>query len=537
MDHKTELNNLFHDAKQKHLSLRALSSQIRKQNPSLWKWIEENCDNTLSKKHHAKKIYSALHDRFKFVCPHGFEIGLTGSLELYFPPKMKLSDKCDCYKNYKTSDYYVQKEKIKWDRYNQTMANNHGVEHPFQKEEIKQKARKTNLQKYGVEFPSQLDTFEKKKQQTNLERRGVKHPLQDKSIADKYKLTNLERYGKTNSAQEHISPLSFEVLENPSELEKLIQTNGVLGAADMLGVHRDTIYNRIRKYGFDYLVNSRSSYEDEIQSFLDDLGINYKKNDRTICKPKELDFLLEDKKLAIEFDGFYFHCENGGCDKNYHSDKTKICSENGINLLHIFEDEWLERKNICKSIIKNRIGICDKTIPARKCIAQEVENRQLRSFLETNHLQGFCRAKRAFVLVFENEIVAAMTFSKPRFNKKIEWELVRLSIKCGVNIIGGVEKLWKYALKKICPKTIVSYCDRRWFNGTIYEKLGFKSSGFEKNSYWYTKNGRRYHRANFQKHKLVAMGYSSSLTEKQITQNMGYDRIWDCGQDTWIWTT
>jgi hypothetical protein len=39
----------------------------------------------------------------------------------------------------------------------------------------------------------------------------------------------------------------------------------------------------------------------------------------------------------------------------YHFEKSSECDDNGICLIHIFEDEWLNHKKLCKSKLKKLI--------------------------------------------------------------------------------------------------------------------------------------------------------------------------------------
>ena len=148
-------------------------------------------------------------------------------------------------------------------------------------------------------------------------------------------------------------------------------------------------------------------------------------NNRKIIAPYELDIYLPEKKLAIEFDGLFWHNDKSGKDKNYHLDKTEKCEKQGIQLIHIFEDEWIEKQIIVKSIIKSKIGIYDKKIYARKCQIKEIAIKDKNDFLRMNHLQGEDHSQIKLGLFYENELVSVMTFGKPRFNKKYDFEYMK----------------------------------------------------------------------------------------------------------------
>jgi hypothetical protein len=95
----------------------------------------------------------------------------------------------------------------------------------------------------------------------------------------------------------------------------------------------------------------------------------------------EIDIYLPDLKLGFEFNGIWWHNEINKM-KNYHLDKTELCENQGIKLIHIYEDDWNYKKEIVKSRILNLLGKITNKIYARKCIIKEVENNSHREFLE-----------------------------------------------------------------------------------------------------------------------------------------------------------
>ena len=72
-----------------------------------------------------------------------------------------------------------------------------------------------------------------------------------------------------------------------------------------------------------------------------------------------------------------------------------------------------------------------------------------------------------------------MTFCKPRKNlgqktNDNEYELLRFCNKLNTIIIGGANKMFKQFIKDYNPNSVISYADRRWNTGKVYEKMGFE---------------------------------------------------------------
>ena len=134
-----------------------------------------------------------------------------------------------------------------------------------------------------------------------------------------------------------------------------------------------------------------SKAEDEIIEYIERFNIKVEKRNKTLISPYELDIYLPDKHIAIEYNGLIWHSEKFGRDKNYHVNKTKQCNDKGVRLIHIFEDEWLEKPLIVKSMLSNLLGVTSKKLFARKCIVKEVESKIANNFMENNNIQGKCK--------------------------------------------------------------------------------------------------------------------------------------------------
>ena len=259
-----------------------------------------------------------------------------------------------------------------------------------------------------------------------------------------------------------------------------------------------------------------------------------KRHDRSVLNGLELDIFIADKNLAFEFDGLYWHCELQK-DSKYHLNKTEQCLEKGIRLIHIFEDEWNNKKDICKSRIRNILGLTKNIIYARKCMIKYVDSKTSNNFLSLNHIQSSANSNINIGLYYNDELVSLMTFSKLRKilgRKSVnnEFELLRFCNKIDLIVVGGASKLFSFFLKEYNPNKVISYADRRWSVGNLYEKLDFKLLHKSKPSYFYIFNNKRVNRYTFRKDILVKKyGCSEDDTEHSFCLKNKWYRIYDCG--------
>ena len=285
--------------------------------------------------------------------------------------------------------------------------------------------------------------------------------------------------------------------------------------------------------------NCNSSYkEKELFSFIKSMCNDAINNDRKTLDGYELDVLVPSKQIAFEFDGIFWHNENNK-PNDYHLNKTIICNNKGVRLIHIFEDEWINKKNIWKSMITNILGFTKNKIYGRACTIDTVDSNTAVKFLNDNHLQGWCPSSIKLGLYNKGQLVSLMTFGKSRHfigSGKYEWELLRFCNKLDTTVIGGASKLFSYFIRNYKPTSIVSYSDRRWSEGDMYNKLGFTFSHYSKPNYFYVINNVRKNRFNFRK-KILVEKYNCPLemSERDFCKGKKWYRIYDCGTSVHIW--
>lgn len=277
-----------------------------------------------------------------------------------------------------------------------------------------------------------------------------------------------------------------------------------------------------------YKFNSHtiSSGERQIQDWCSTLNLPVILNDRNIIKPLEIDIFFPNQKVAVEFDGLYYHSDEFK-DKNYHLQKTELCEAKGVRLIHIFEDEWINKQYIVKSIICSALGIYKQKYMARKLTVKELTNIEYTEFMDTNHIQGAGLASIRLGLWDGDDVIQCIGISKSRFDKNHKYELVRMATKLNCQVVGGFSKL----LKDSGIKNMVSYIDKRLFNGSGYKASSFKYLHTNPPQYYYTKGETRINRLCMTKsnmNKKLPI-FDKNKTEWENAAINGYKRIYDCG--------
>lgn len=206
-----------------------------------------------------------------------------------------------------------------------------------------------------------------------------------------------------------------------------------------------------------------------------------------------------------------------------------------IRLILIFEDEWFQKRNIVLSKIKHYGNkSSDIKIYARNCQIKQISSKEKSIFLDNYHIQGNDNSTDWFGAFHNNQLVACMTFSKPRIavgKQESGIELVRFTTKTGYHVIGIASKLLKTFERLHLNQMIYSFADRRWSVGNLYEKIGFQCETINPPDYFYIVDGIRKHRWNYRKDVLknTLPQYNPNITEYKNMQQAGYDRIWGCG--------
>lgn len=421
--------------------------------------------------------------------------------------------------------------------------------------------RKNTLTKYGVEHTSKLLTTKEKQKNTNIKKYGFISPTQNSEIKKKQENTMLSKYGvKYSGESKYLLSKSLNSRFNnyKSHINDLYKDLEIINIKEgELGIKCSTCNNiyqikttllRLRHFRYNVnpclICNPLSSYkftsQNEICKYLNDNNINYIIGDRKILNGKELDIYIAKYNIAIEFNGIYWHSDLFK-EKNYHLNKSQTCEMNNIHLIHIWEDDWIYKKEIILSRLNNLLNINTRKIMGRKCDIKFIDNKICRDFINSNHLQGHINSKYNIGLFYNDALVSVMTFGKYRRSlgsksKTNCYELYRFCSLLNKVVIGSFSKMMKFFEKNIEVDEVVTYANRDWCNkNNVYQKNGFEFISYTKPNYWYfDKYLIRKHRFQFRKDKLLKMGYDNKKNESDIMSDIGYLRVYDCGSIKYI---
>jgi endogenous inhibitor of DNA gyrase (YacG/DUF329 family)/very-short-patch-repair endonuclease len=428
----------------------------------------------------------------------------------------------------------------------------YGVEHHLKSKSVKEKRKKTVLEKYGVENIGIIT--KEKARKTTLEKYGVDNYTKTKEYKEKLVQTSLLKYGTTHPMKsEKVKKKVFAKVDLKENVRKakitLLKKYSVDSPMKILSIkekvlkkYKKKVWERLNirleaynikplfsfhefktikvknheKYPFlcltcnskffDHLNNGhipvcpnclkgQSKPERIITLFLQENEISFESNNRTVISPFEIDIYIPNKKLGIEINGIYYHTVENLI-------KYRNLSEKEAKKYHRLK--WLLAKDQDIYLLQ----FWDSEIIRKKEIVLSI----ISSALGINNriFAKDCKVKEveeetAYKFFVENHIndehVLGRNFALLKDNEIIQvisigkvrfgldgYEIYRLATKKGYTVVGGLKKLIKRAYMEIGFKKLYSYVNLRIFSGKGYEKVGFKRVKITEPDYYYTKD-------------------------------------------------
>ena len=395
-----------------------------------------------------------------------------------------------------------------------TNTQRYGGPNPSCSKEIRAKAEQTMLDKYGSKHALQNETFLNKSKETLKRNYNIDHPMYSEVIKQRFKNTLIEKYGvdnpmKSNEIKERLKNSNIEKygVENPMHSEEIREKH---------------LKNMLDSDGI-----ARSKGELEVKEFIEYLGIETNTGFLGGANPKQIDILIKDLNIGIEYNGAYWHSEaNKNMYPNYHYDKYELAKSKNIKLLQIFDFEWDKRNFQVKSYLKSALGKNQRRVYARETIIKDVDKKQASQFLEDYHILGTTNFKKAYGLYSEDELLCLITIGHHHRNSE-EIVLSRFVGKYDVTVVGGLSKLTEHAFKIHGP--ISTWIDLRFSNGQSWINNGWGLVNQLRPDYFYY-NIRTLEIVSKQSRKKSTVNTPSSMTEHEHALSDNLRRIYDCGK-------
>ena len=490
----------------------------------IWHWVNNEkeyikcyCGNKVSFKNSWKNGY-------KKYCSRKCS---SNSKEVRDKNKKTLKEKYGVDHYSKTKEYTKKVKKTSQERY--------GVDNFSKNKAFVLKSKKTYNDKYWIDSYTKTKEYIEKSKKTSQEKYGTDYYNQTEEFRNRFKKTMREKYGVESYLKNiEFRKSKFKITNNENYLEYLNNGNHLMkcdyGLKHNFEINTDNYFGRIYNNNklctkCNPISDTSSLKEKELYEYIKSVY-----NGEVIKGYRdkfEIDIFIPDFNIGFEFNGLYWH-SNKFKDNEYHLKKTEYFKNKGIKIIHIWEDEWCDKKDIIKSQIMYSLKLINDKIFARKCIVKEIDVNESSAFLNKNHIQGTCNSIIKLGLFYNNILVSIMAFDKFEGRKnmnKNEWNLNRFCNLKNTTVIGSASKLLNYFIKKYKPNRIISYADYSWSNGDLYNVLGFIKTYISKPDYKYLIDGNRKHKSNIRKYIK-----ESKKTESEFVKENIILKIYDCGK-------
>lgn len=433
-----------------------------------------------------------------------------------------------------------------------------GYNSPLADPAVHKKARETCLKRYGAiswmkteeakkaqgvifNTPEIIEHAKIVRAKTNLSRYGVLHTGQLPEVRERRRRTCLEKYNAESYPQSLVPPESLEILNTKEAVIQLFMEYpeyNTIKLGKLLGVSGETLRRRLQQFDLLFFIQQpTSSFERELKQLFPTVEL---RKDRTVLDGKEIDLYAPEFKIGIEFNGNYWHSDAQKAP-SYHQAKSKAAAAKGVFLFHIFEYEWLipEKKQAIINHLRRLFKLDNAiTIMADQCELRTVPRNTSYAFLDANSVQGRDSARICYGLYYKGELVYVMTFVKASAAHPGAYTLSRCCSKLGVIVSGGASRLFMYFCNQYNPQVVLASSDISKSTGQVFETLGFSLYKIQEPDFKWTDGNTTLTRAQAKKDKLIKLGIATAdddMNEAFILRKHNFFKIYDCGKKVWKW--
>lgn len=248
-----------------------------------------------------------------------------------------------------------------------------------------------------------------------------------------------------------------------------------------------------------------------------------------------VDMYSPSKKIAVEFNGVYWHSEKY-VGKYRHYNKMKDLESIGVDLYQVWKDDFIEKDEIVVRSILSKFGVLhQEKMNARNSEIRDISYAESKEFLDKYHIQGSVTGNR-YVGGFINKILVGVLVLEDAKLKSGNFKVIK-RYACSCNVRGLFSKM----LSKIPLEEgykFITYSDNCISKGKLYELNGFKLVKELEPSYWIDDGcGKRKHKFGYRKSFFrdnPDLIYKEGMTEFELEDVNKFRRVWDAGKKVWI---
>ena len=154
----------------------------------------------------------------------------------------------------------------------------------------------------------------------------------------------------------------------------------------------------------------------------------------------------------------------------------------GARPVIVAEDLWMSRPEMMQPRLLAQLGRF-VSVFARNTAVRRIVKAEAAGFLDRWHTYGYASCRYRYGLFAKDgRMVAVSCFSAPRnwdknghIIRPFEW--VRYASLPDTRVVGGMGKMLEAFIREVHPDDVMSYADREWTDGKVYETLGFAREG------------------------------------------------------------
>lgn len=420
----------------------------------------------------------------------------------------------------------------------------------------REKAAATCSDRYGVDNPAKLDSSKAAARETCMDKYGVDNPSKLKETVEKAAATSVGKFGETHYAKTEYARLKTSIRKS-SELFNAITTSETNKAKPLFsfGEFRSRSDDTMLKWKcaecgkeFDAPANfiyarQTGTYArcphchpvPESGSFEQKLVEDYVRstycgeittNNRRIISPLEIDIFLPDAKIGIEFNGLYWHSAIWRSDLRHMARKSSACSEKGILLFQVMEDEWKNFRKQTEWRIAQALGVRGEQ-PGGKLSVTEITDKSFELFMSEHSNDVYAKRGKTKIGVFAGQdlvLVASLTVYRENA------VLYTVQGACRTNCSDAMRALAEYARAKYKGLTVLAKVDNRYPYDKHLFDAGFRFDRITAPIKWIinTRKWKRLPRKSYG--KILQAVKKSGKLEIDYLHSSGMTVVYDCGQ-------